>query len=170
MTLKECVSQPEGSLGGSSHDSRYGVAPKDEGKLSLATTASLMACSVRMEPTGQATAAAAASTRSAPLCGCVCTKDLECSRPKMCGAIHRQVSQSMQLLSTKKLPGALAGKRRRAPLTAIAPEQTAARLTSRAREREARGIGVVGGAEGRASGVQTARGEEGTMIEERRGK
>ena len=66
-----------------------------------------------MEPVGQASSARSAGRRSAAATGWALTKDVPGASPKTAGAICRQVSQSMQVESTKKSPGVFSGTRLR---------------------------------------------------------
>src|SRR5437763_265627 len=64
-----------------------------------------------MAPVGQARIARSATRRSAPATGWAFTKDVPGASPNTAGAIWRQVSQSMQVESTKKSPGTFSGTR-----------------------------------------------------------
>src|SRR5262245_23626209 len=64
-----------------------------------------------MDPVGQARRACKATRRSAAVTGWVLTNDVSGAWPNTCGAICRQGSQSMQVESTKKSPGAFSGTR-----------------------------------------------------------
>src|SRR6266850_8215806 len=64
-----------------------------------------------MEPVGHASKACNACRRSALEAGWALTKDVAAAWPKTAGAICRHASQSMQVESTKKSPGAFSGTR-----------------------------------------------------------
>src|ERR1051325_10933744 len=64
-----------------------------------------------MDPVGHAKSARSATRRSAPAVGWAFTNDVPGASPNTAGAIWRQVSQSMQVESTKKSPGAFSGTR-----------------------------------------------------------
>mmetsp|Transcript_7935 Transcript_7935/g.24502 ORF Transcript_7935/g.24502 Transcript_7935/m.24502 type:complete len:124 (+) Transcript_7935:861-1232(+) len=81
------------------------------GNESLAARASFRASSERMLPVGHATAARCAASHDASSSGCARAKLCPLARPNSSGAIHRHVSQSMQLESTKSGPGAFVESR-----------------------------------------------------------
>src|SRR5438874_2508932 len=72
-----------------------------------------------MDPVGHARSARSATRRSAPATGCAFTNDVVAACPNTAGAIWRQVSQSMQVESTKKSPGAFSITRLRGFATAL---------------------------------------------------
>src|SRR5947209_7939670 len=77
-----------------------------------------------MDPVGHARSARNATRRSDPAVGWAFTNDVSAACPNTAGAICRQVSQSMQVESTKKSPGAFSGTRLRGFATTESPFAT----------------------------------------------